>query len=260
VSDKANTKLNLEGEGVSDNCEDTPHQTICSTWPESLRNYPVLLANTLNVKLDCIGNKGCPTFWTAHYKSGLMEGGGVTHSHSTVHPRFHDTHCDSKLASYIRPLVCWGAPGISSTVSKLNRNMLIIKASFVAAILSSLLFLEANCVEVKRVEIGQSWSDLHPPAWSTGIRLYNEQGHQEVKHPVSGDPCLLIWHSRYLPTMHVLNQRTESVTYVFRKDSGDQSTEITCIDPDDMHILMATEGSIYIKLQDINQIVSEVSE
>ena len=122
--------------------------------------------------------------------------------------------------------------------------MLIIKASFVVAILSSVLFLEADCAIT--VRINQRWSELDPKVWSYGTSFSAVHGQQDIAYPESTDRCLVLFANK-VGHMYARNVAEATVTYVLHEDTTNLATAETNIFPGDVHELMAKNVSIYIK-------------
>ena len=123
--------------------------------------------------------------------------------------------------------------------------MLIIKASFVAAILSSLLFWEAYCALA--VMIDQTWSGLEHGVWSEAVTFKTEDVEKEVKHPESRADCLFLKYNHDHNHTHVKNVGTIPVIYVLHDHHRGKCTAETKIEPNQMHALMSDYASIYIK-------------
>jgi len=170
-----------------------------------------------------------------------------------------------------RPLVYWAASIF--TVSKLNHKMLIIKSSFVAAILSSLLFLEADCVApwaTKEIPIDKESYDFDPSAvWVASFIFNGKAGPLSVAHPATGDYRLFLRYREQDGYSYLENEWTEPATYVYHDYAGlkyrtgpdgnmepydyfGKMTAETEIKPGEIHALKTNMGLVYTKW--LNQI------
>ncbi|KNZ45912.1 hypothetical protein VP01_76g10 [Puccinia sorghi] len=132
--------------------------------------------------------------------------------------------------------------------SEVESQMLIIKASLVVAILSSLVVLEA-ADDVEIVDVYANWFDLEDDKWSEATVFTKRNLPVTVRHPTTGAECLHI--SRYTRRQtSIKNVGQEPATYVLRDGEG-LSTQATTIQPGKLQTLEleAYRNSIFIQKQ-----------
>lgn len=123
--------------------------------------------------------------------------------------------------------------------------MVIIKASYVAAILSCFLFLQADCGDYL-VNISRPWADLDQNSWKYAGTF--SAGLQEIGPPaLPRNQRFSVWYD--YGHAHVTNVGMVAATCLLHDSPAGGTTEEINIEPGDTYILQAENVSLFIKTE-----------